>query len=177
MRRVVRVFSEVGPEQRVGEAIARLPAAARRALAQVADAEDLPLVAGSWEDGAGGCLVANVLRLSSEEAAEGRPATAATLDVRMLEAFPELSSRDLNRLIVAWDEAAMQEGRSGDPALRRLLRGALARAGVPAPGAGGTAEGLVADADWSPQGAPQLGGFSGSVSRVTETSVSSPSRT
>lgn len=155
MRRVVRVSSGVGPEQRVGEAIAQLPPAARRALAQVADAEDLPLVAGSWEDGAGGCLVANVLRLSA-----GSTASGATLDVRMLEAFPELSSRDLNRLIVAWDEAAMQEGRSGDPALRRLLRGALARAGVP--GAGNQ---------------PQFEGLSGSVPSVTETPVSSPSRT
>lgn len=155
MRRVVRVSSGVGPEQRVGEAIAQLPPAARRALAQVADAEDLPLVAGSWEDGAGGCLVANVLRLSAGSAASG-----ATLDVRMLDAFPELSSRDLNRLIVAWDEAAMQEGRSGDPALRRLLRGALARAGVPGAGAD-----------------PQFEGLSGSVLSVNETSVSSPSRT
>lgn len=156
MRRVVRVSSGIGAEQRVGEAIAQLPPAARRALAQVADAEDLPLVAGSWEDGAGGCLVANVLRLSATA-----PATAATLDVRMLEAFPELSSRDLNRLIVAWDEAAMQEGRSGDPALRRILRGALARAGVPA---GRSSDG------------PQFG-LSGSVPSVAVTSVSSPSRT
>jgi len=184
MRRVVRVFSEVGPEQRVGEAIAQLPPAARRALAQVADAEDLPLVAGSWEDGAGGCLVANVLRLSAGEASgnqiavAGRPGAslAATLDVRMLEAFPELSSRDLNRLIVAWDEAAMQEGRSGDPALRRLLRGALARAGAPASGASGSA---AARAGWFPEAAsgPQLDGLSGSVPSVTETSACSPSRT
>lgn len=121
-------MAEVGPEQRLAEAVAHLPPAARRALAEVADREDLPLVAGSWEDGEAGCLVANVLRVSG--AAEGGH---PTLDLRILEAFPELSSRDLNRLIVAWDEAALQEGRPGDPALRRLLRGALARAGaVPA---------------------------------------------
>lgn len=122
-------MAEVGPEQRLAEAVAHLPQAARRALAEVADREDLPLVAGSWEDGEAGCLVANVLRVSGGGRQDGPP----TLDLRILEAFPELSSRDLNRLIVAWDEAALQEGRPGDPALRRLLRGALARAGaVPA---------------------------------------------
>ncbi len=139
MRKTVRTLSEVGPEQRLAQAIAGLPEAAQRALAQVADAEELPLVAGSWEDGPGGCLVANTLRIAAGEQAQSE----VTLDLRMLEAFPELSSRDLNRLIVAWDEAAMQEGRSGDPALRRLLRGALARAGVPF-GAGYCSSGSVA---------------------------------
>lgn len=119
-------MAEVGPEQRLAEAVGQLPAAARGALAEVADREDLPLVAGSWEDGDAGCLVANVLRVTGA-AQDGPP----TLDLRILQAFPELSSRDLNRLIVAWDEAALQEGRPNDAALRRLLRGALARAGAP----------------------------------------------
>ena len=126
MRKSVRLFSEVGPEERLGAAISRLPASAQRALLDVADREDLPLVAGSWTTDHGGCLVANVV------AAVGRPDDSlhATLDLRVLELFPDLSSVELNRLIVAWDEAAMQEGRGGDPALRRLLRGALARANV-----------------------------------------------
>jgi len=126
MRKSVRLFSEVGPEERLGAAISRLPASAQRALLDVADREDLPLVAGSWTTDHGGCLVANVV------AAVGRPDDSphATLDLRVLELFPDLSSVELNRLIVAWDEAAMQEGRGGDPALRRLLRGALARAQV-----------------------------------------------
>jgi hypothetical protein len=125
MRKTVRVMAEMGPEERLAEAIRLVPPTARRALAAVADREDLPLVAGSWEDGNAGCLVANVLRVAGTQ-----PEEATTLDLRILELFPELSSRDLNRLIVAWDEAALQEGRPGDGALRRLLRGALARAGV-----------------------------------------------
>ncbi len=129
MRKTVRLFSETGPEERLGNAIAQLPASARRALAQVADREDLPLVAGSWATDSGGCLVANVVRSLSGDAPTD---SDLTLDLRVLELLPELSSRDLNRLIVAWDEAAAQEGRSGDGALRRLLRGALARAGEPA---------------------------------------------
>lgn len=127
MRRTVRVFSEVGPEERLGRAIAMAPPSAQRALLAVAEREDLPLVAGSWRDHDGGCLVANVVRtLASPEERGG----AGTLDVRVLELLPELSSRDLNRLIVAWDEAAEQEGRRSDAALRRVLRGALAWAGV-----------------------------------------------
>jgi hypothetical protein len=47
----------------------------------------------------------------------------------MLRLFPELSSRDLNRLIVAWDEAADARGAAG---LRDVLRGALALADVTA---------------------------------------------
>ena len=130
MRKTVRLFSQVGPEERLANAIGGLPVSARRALADVADREDLPLVAGTWGTDSGGCLVANVVR------AVGTPAEdpELTLDVRVLDLFPEMSSRDLNQLIVAWDEAAAQEGRGGDPALRRLLRGALARAGAqPAP--------------------------------------------
>lgn len=125
MRKSVRLFSQVGPEERLGTAIAALPPSARRALREVADREDLPLVAGSWATDEGGCLVSVVVQ------AFARPDQDAeqTLDVRILNLFPELSSRDLNNLIVAWDEAASQEGRAGDPALRRLLRGALARAG------------------------------------------------
>lgn len=130
MRRTVRVTSQLGPEARLGRAIATLPRAAQRALVEIADREDLPLVAGSWGDDGAGCLVANVVRaLSGEAAAAGEE--AATFDVRVLELVPEMSSRDLNRLIVAWDEAALQEGREGDGALRRLLRGGLARAGLP----------------------------------------------
>jgi hypothetical protein len=53
-----------------------------------------------------------------------------TLDLRILELIPELSSRDLNRLIVAWDEAALQDGSTTDAGLRRLLRTGLAAAGV-----------------------------------------------
>lgn len=127
MRKTVRLFSEVGPEERLGRAIALAPPSAQRALAGVADREDLPLVSGSWESGGGGCLVANVVRTmsSTDDGSAG-----ATLDLRVLDLLPELSSRDLNRLIVAWDEAAEQEGRRSDAALRRLLRGALAWAGV-----------------------------------------------
>lgn len=126
MRKHTRLFSQVGPEQRLADAITQLPSSAARALTDVADREDLPLVAGSWNDDSAGCLVANVVRLAGDTADE----SDLTLDVRILDIYPELSSRDLNRLIVAWDEAALQEGRDNDPALRRLLRGALARAGV-----------------------------------------------
>ncbi len=129
MRKTVRLFSEMGPEERLGRAIAGLPGSAQRALAAVADREDLPLVAGSWATDDGGCLVANVVAT----VAPGQDAGDRTLDLRVLDLFPELSSRDLNVLIVAWDEAAAQEGRSGDGALRRLLRGGLARAGVAVP--------------------------------------------
>lgn len=131
MRKTTRLFSQVGPEERVAQAIAELPPSAQRALADVADREDMPLVAGSWANDDAGCLVANVVRMAGADA--GRK--DRTLDLRVLDLFPEMSSRDLNRLIVAWDEAALQEGRNGDPALRRLLRGALARAGVAGAGA------------------------------------------
>ena len=125
MRRTVRLFSSVGPEERLGRAIAKLPRSVREALAEVADREDLSLVAGVWESSDGGCLVANVVAAYSQSA--GAPvADADTLDLRVLKLLPEMSSRDLNRLIVAWDEAAEQEGRRSDPALRRLLRGGLA---------------------------------------------------
>lgn len=127
MRKTQRLFSQVGPEERVAQAIATLPPSARRALAEVADREDLRLVAGSWDSGGGGCLVANILRVAGPDGSDEH----RTLDIRMLELFPEMSSRDLNRLIVAWDEAALQEGKDNDGALRRLLRGALAQAGVP----------------------------------------------
>lgn len=127
MRRTARRLTQIGPEERLADAIGGLPRAAQRALADVAEREDLPLVAGAWGDEVAGCLVANVVRSAGLEAADAD----VTLDLRVLELFPEMSSRDLNRLIVAWDEAALQEGRPGDPSLRRLLRGALARAGVP----------------------------------------------
>ncbi len=121
------MHAAVGPEERLAHAIGDLPAAAQHALVRIADREDLPLVAGSWEDGGGGCLVANVVR----EMGDAEPTGQRTFDLRVLDLLPELSSRDLNNLIVAWDEAADQEGRTSDGALRRLLRGALARAGVP----------------------------------------------
>lgn len=132
MRKTVRLFSQVGPEERLGRAIASLPTSAQQALLEVADREDLPLIAGSWQEGDAGCLVANVVAAvaSGPYGCADSPGSDATLDLRILELFPELSSRDLNHLIVAWDEAAAQEGRGGDPALRRLLRGGLARAGV-----------------------------------------------
>ena len=113
--------ASIAPADRLARAIAPLPIAARDALARVADRTDLPLAAGSWHDGPAGCLVANVL-------AEHDPtSTDATLDLRILDAFPELSSRELNRLIVAWDEAAAEAGASDDAALRVLLRAALDR--------------------------------------------------
>ena len=104
MRRMSRRLTQIGPEERVADAISSLPPSARRALAEVADREDLPLVAGSWADDSGGCLVANVVSVAGLDAA----APDSTLDIRVLELFPEMSSRDLNRLIVAWDEAALQ---------------------------------------------------------------------
>lgn len=123
MRRSVRVLSELAAEERLGRAIWTLPVQARQALAEVVDREDLPLVAGTWQTESGGCLVANVV--SARCAGTGPASPHTTLDVRVLELIPELSSRDLNRLVVAWDEAASQQGRASDAVLRRLLRGAL----------------------------------------------------
>lgn len=120
--------ASIAPPERLARAIAPLPIAARDALARVADRTDLPLVAGSWQDGSAGCLVANVLAEHDAGTSE------TTLDLRILEAFPELSSRELNRLIVAWDEAAAESGASNDVELRTLLRTALDRAATaPAP--------------------------------------------
>ena len=135
MRKTVRALSEQGPQERLARAIAGLPAPAQRALCTVAAREDLPLVAGTWTSRDGGCLVANVvaaLSAGASPAAEDEPVTPdlSTLDLRVLDLIPELGSRDLNRLIVAWDEAAMQKGRVGDAALRGLLRTALRRAGL-----------------------------------------------
>lgn len=127
MRRSVRVHADIGPEARLADAITAMPPAVQRALVTIADRVDLPLVAGSWEQGDGGCLVSNVVRALGADAG---PA-GGTVDLRLLDLLPEMSSRDLNRLVVAWDEAAMQERRATDPVLRRLLRGALVRAGVP----------------------------------------------
>jgi hypothetical protein len=125
MRKTVRVFSRVGAEDRLAAAIATLPPPCRTALEQVAAREDLPLVAGTWQQADGGCLVANLVQ-TLDHGHEPSP-RATTLDVRILELLPELGSRDLNRLIVAWDEAALQLGRAGDAVLRSLLRGALAQ--------------------------------------------------
>lgn len=128
MRRSVRAHSSVNVGERLARAIGQLPPRAQQALADVADREDLPLVAGAWQRDTGGCLVANVVGMLGAEV----PAEQQTLDLRVLDLIPELSSRDLNRLIVAWDEAALQvtPGRADDAGLRRLLRTALARAGV-----------------------------------------------
>lgn len=126
MRRSVRAHSSVNVQERLAHAVAQLPPPAQQALARVADREDLPLVAGAWHRDTGGCLVANVVGTLGAEV----PAEQQTLDLRVLDLIPELSSRDLNRLIVTWDEAALQEARTDDAGLRRLLRTALARAGV-----------------------------------------------
>ena len=128
MRKTVRLFTQISPEERLGRAVQSLPRSVQLALVEVADREDLPLVSGTWHTDSGGCLVANVVRsLAASEDAENAD---LTLDLRVLELLPELSSRDLNHLIVAWDEAATQEGRTTDAALRRLLRGGLAWAEV-----------------------------------------------
>lgn len=135
MRRSVRAHSSVNTAERLARAIAQLPPRAQQALIQVAEREDLPLVAGAWHRDTGGCLVANVVgTLGVPTRQPGTAAEEQTLDLRVLDLIPELSSRDLNRLIVAWDEAALQEARADDAGLRRLLRTALARAGAaPAP--------------------------------------------
>jgi hypothetical protein len=125
MRKTVRVFAAVGPAERLGRTIAAMPGPVQRTLAEVALRTDLPLVSGSWEDGSGGCLVANAV------ACVGDAGDRRTLDLRMLDAFPQMSSRDLNTLIVAWDEAAAQARATDEAALRALLRQGLARAGVP----------------------------------------------
>lgn len=130
MRRSVRVYADVGPEARLASAIATLSPQAQDALVVIADREDLPLVAGAWGDDHGGCLVSNVVAALTQQAPAGQTAGDRTVDMRLLDLLPEISSRDLNRLVVAWDEAAMQERTATDPTLRRLLRGALARAGV-----------------------------------------------
>lgn len=127
MRRSVRAHSRLDARTRLGRAVGHLPPAAQEALVTVAEREDLPLMAGAWTSDVGGCLVANVVAtLGPEQAGTGHQ----TLDLRVLELIPELGSRDLNRLIVAWDDAALQERRVDDAALRRLLRDALDRAGL-----------------------------------------------
>ena len=130
MRKTVRLMSETGPEQRLAEAVTQLPHPVRQVLADVAERTDLPLAAGSWRSGDSGCLVANVVASLAPEPAGDAAGEQPTLDLRMLELVPEMSSRDLNLLIVAWDEAAEQAGVTGDVGLRALLRGALGRVGV-----------------------------------------------
>lgn len=122
MAKRFRPYSEMSAEERLGRAVVRLPATARRALTEVADRQDLPLVAGTWNDGEGGCLVSNVVATMTAADAGAHQ----TLDLRVLDLIPELSSRDFNRLVVAWDEAALQDGGQTDAELRRLLRRALA---------------------------------------------------
>lgn len=120
-----RPQTSIAPVDRLAGALATLPERARAALADVAARTDLPLTAGSWSEDGAGCLVANVV------AAHGAAAGASSLDVRLLELFPELSSRDLNRLIVAWDEAAAEADAEADGDLRSLLANALAAVGTP----------------------------------------------
>lgn len=136
MRKTVRLFSAIGPAERLGRAIVDLPPDVRATLVEVADRADLSLVAGSWRDDGAGCLVANAVACvapqvvdADHDAFDGR-AQERTLDLRMLDAFPQMSSRDLNLLICAWDEAATQADASSDGELRALLRSGLAWAGV-----------------------------------------------
>lgn len=134
MRRTVRVFAAVGPTERLGTAIAAMPVPVRDVLAAVAARDDLALAAGTWGDDGSGCLVANAVAcvaLAHRLAGHDDPTDTRTLDVRMLDAFPQMSSRDLNTLIVAWDEATTQAAATDDPAMRALLRKGLAWAGVP----------------------------------------------
>lgn len=126
MRRV-RPYTVMSAPERLGRAILQLPRSVQQALVLVAEREDLPLVAGVWSDGSGRCLVANVV--ATYAGSESAPADQ-TLDLRVLELIPEMSSRDLNRLIVAWDEAAAADGGTSDAELRRLLRAGLRWAGV-----------------------------------------------
>jgi hypothetical protein len=147
MRKTVRLFSAIGPAERLGRAIVALPPPVQRTLVDVADRTDLPLVAGSWREAGGGCLVANAVACVAVSDPHGGTAddVAAdrerTLDLRMLDAFPQMSSRDLNLLICAWDEAAAQVAATRDDELRTLLRTGLAWAGVEMaaspPGGGG----------------------------------------
>jgi len=136
MRKTVRLFSAVGPAERLGRAIVDLPADVQDTLVEVADRTDLSLVAGSWRDDEAGCLVANAVACvapqvggADHDAVDGC-AQERTLDLRMLDAFPRMSSRDLNLLICAWDEAAAQAGATSDGELRWLLRSGLAWAGI-----------------------------------------------
>jgi hypothetical protein len=121
------LFSAVGPAERLGRAIASLPPGVQSTLGTVATRDDLPLIAGSWHGDDSGCLVANAVACAAVDAVDE---TERTLDLRMLDAFPEMSSRDLNLLIVAWDEAAAQAAADADVDLRALLRAALCWAGV-----------------------------------------------
>lgn len=157
MRKTVRLLSTVGPAERLGRAIVTLPPQVQHTLAQVADRDDLPLVAGSWHDDASGCLVANALRClalgggaTTDHAGVGGEdeRVERTLDLRMLDAFPQLSSRDMNHLIVAWDEAAAQAAAETDVELRALLRAGLTWAGVgpAAPSPGGDGDDAAVDA-------------------------------
>lgn len=136
MRKTVRLFSAVGPAERLGRAIVDLPSDVQSTLADVADRTDLPLVAGSWRDDDAGCLVANAVACVATPArgTDGDDADESlaerTLDLRMLDTFPQMSSRDLNLLICAWDEAAAQADATTDDALRALLRSGLAWAGI-----------------------------------------------
>lgn len=146
MRRTVRLLSAVGPAERLGRTIAGLPDGVRRTLVDVATRDDLPLVAGSWQDDGSGCLVANAVACVARADDGDKP--DRTLDLRMLDAFPQMSSRDLNLLIVSWDEAAAQATAATDGDLRALLWSALVWAGVDiaAPPPGGRGDGAATTA-------------------------------
>lgn len=132
MRRTVRVFAAVGPAERLGAAISAMPSAVVGVLVDVAARTDLPLAAGTWGDDDAGCLVANAVACVAR-AGQGHDGDERTLDLRMLDAFPQMSSRDLNSLIVAWDEASAQAAATDDAAMRALLLQGLAWAGVTVP--------------------------------------------
>jgi hypothetical protein len=157
MRRTVRLFAAVGPAERLGRAIAAMPAAVQRTLAEVARRTDMRLASDSWQDDGGGCLVANAV------ACVGDPNDRRTLDLRMLDAFPQMSSRDLNALIVAWDEAAAQADVVDDQGLRTLLHQGLAWAGVAVPARTGLTPSDGDDANPLPQSRPLVGASDGEV--------------
>lgn len=136
------MFASVGPTERLGTAIAAMPPAVRRTLAVVATRDDLPLASGSWRDDGAGCLVANAVACVAPPDERGQ---ARTLDLRMLDAFPQMSSRDLNTLIVAWDEATAQARSDDDLDMRELLRDGLAWAGVPTETPAPSGDGAGAD--------------------------------
>jgi hypothetical protein len=157
MRRTVRLFAAVGPADRLGRAIAAMPGPVQRTLAEVACRTDLQLASGSWQEDGGGCLVTNAV------ACVGDPNDRRTLDLRMLDAFPQMSSRDLNHLIVAWDEAAAQADVVDDVGLRVLLHRGLAWAGVAVPAGTGLPRSDGDDADARPERRPLVRVLDGDI--------------
>lgn len=160
MRKTSRVFAAIGPAERLGTAIGSMPPAVVDVLVEVATRTGLRLAAGTWGDDSAGCLVANAVACAAgverhrDNGKDGATGDERTLDLRMLDAFPQMSSRDLNTLIVAWDDATAQAAATDDADMRALLRRALTWAGVtvadattPAPpddDAGAVSDALVA---------------------------------